>query len=188
MGKHDCLFYSTTKDLYDMVGPFFQQGLAKKEYCMWIVSATSDIDFGKAMLRERIPGLDDHLQKKDIDIIYYKTWYTTSGSFDMAKVLKNWTDKLEDVGKKGYSGIRVSADALWCTDVEWDKLLTYEKTVHDMILQSNITALCAYPMHKVDEIKMLRLGRFHGITIRKKDEALEAMTNSSASDSYYPAY
>jgi hypothetical protein len=50
-GTHLCQFYQSEQDLIDILVPYFRQGLADNEFCMWVTSEPLGTDEAKAALR-----------------------------------------------------------------------------------------------------------------------------------------
>lgn len=71
-GAHFCQFYETRQDLIDVLVPYFQEGLAANEFCMWVTSEPLQVDQAYAALRAAVPDLDEHIEKGQIEILDYK--------------------------------------------------------------------------------------------------------------------
>ena len=56
-GTH-CQFYETKDDLLEVLVPYFKEGLAANESCVWITSDPMSVDEAKVALRAAVPELD----------------------------------------------------------------------------------------------------------------------------------
>jgi len=50
-GTHICLFYETLQDLSDTESLFFNMGLEKREFCVWVVHESIPIEEARDRLR-----------------------------------------------------------------------------------------------------------------------------------------
>jgi len=60
-GTHFCQFYETDQDLIETLVPYFREGLAANEFCMWITSAPLQVDQAAKALRGAVPDLDKYI-------------------------------------------------------------------------------------------------------------------------------
>src|SRR3979411_991527 len=74
-GEHFCLFYETKGDLLEAVVPYFKAGFDKNEFCMWAVSQPLTVAEAGAALRRAVPGFDQYLADRRIEIIPGHEWY-----------------------------------------------------------------------------------------------------------------
>ena len=56
-GTHFCLLHANRAELLETLTPYFAQGLAANEFCMWITSQTLTAAEAEAALRESVPTL-----------------------------------------------------------------------------------------------------------------------------------
>jgi hypothetical protein len=61
-GTHFCQFYETSQDLIEILVPYFKEGLAANEFCMWVTSEPLQVDQATAALRSAVPDLDDYIE------------------------------------------------------------------------------------------------------------------------------
>ena len=54
-GTHFCQFYETGQDLIEILVPYFKEGLASNEFCMWVTSEPLKVDQATAALRTASP-------------------------------------------------------------------------------------------------------------------------------------
>jgi hypothetical protein len=62
-GTHFCQFYATSQDLIEILVPYFKEGLAANEFCMWVTSEPLQVDQATAALRWAVPDLDGYIAK-----------------------------------------------------------------------------------------------------------------------------
>lgn len=167
--KHICLFYSSEKDLLDMIVPFFRTSLEKNELCVWVVSDALGIDKAKSELSKAVKYLDRYFKKGQIEIIPHKDFYGDKDNFNPYKVLQTGLEKGKKVLESGFDGLRVSGDSSSLDKKDWKKLMEYEKTVNESIKDHKIMALCTYVRHEHDLGDTFHVGLHHPFAYTYKD-------------------
>jgi PAS domain S-box-containing protein len=147
-GTHFCQFYATSQDLVETLVPYFRDGLAANEFCMWITSAPLHTTEAMAALREAAPDLEGYLARGQIEILDYSQWYTRAGRFDADTVLQGWMDKLADARQRGFAGLRLTGNTFWLEQANWDDFTRYEEKVNAVISDQRMIALCTYCLEK----------------------------------------
>ena len=61
-GTHFCQFYETGQDLFEILVPYFQEGLKGNEFCMWVTSEPLQVDQAKVALQAAVPDLDQFIE------------------------------------------------------------------------------------------------------------------------------
>lgn len=56
-GTHICLFYETRKDFHDLLVPYFESGLERNEFRVWVTSDL-DVEEAKRAMKKAIPGFN----------------------------------------------------------------------------------------------------------------------------------
>jgi hypothetical protein len=97
-GERLCHFYRSEDELLGLVAPYFQQGLAQGERCLWLagLAASRKARQAIAMLADR-QGSPDQLEVVDDD------WTPD---------LDTWSREEERALAQGYSGLRICGEAL----------------------------------------------------------------------------
>jgi hypothetical protein len=109
-GTHFCLFYETTQDLLDFLGPYFKARLKHKEFCLWIAPELLTKDQALAALRRVLPGLDQYLVEGRTELV---AWYLEMGTFDPERVIKRLVERTRQAISRGYAGMRVNGSDAW---------------------------------------------------------------------------
>ena len=94
-GTHLCQFYETKDDLLEVLVPYFKEGLAANESCIWITSDPMSVEEAKIALRAAVPELEHYLMTGQMEIIPHDEWYLLGGSFKIDAVLAAWCKKAE---------------------------------------------------------------------------------------------
>jgi len=168
MGSHTCLSYESEESLLELLKSFFEQGLKFGELCFWVVPLSLGVKGARKALGKLIKDLDRYIEKGQFELWSYNDIYLRSGVFNLDESLGLLAKKESDVLRRGFTGLRVSGDASWLSDADWDNFLAYEKEADKLISGGQITALCTYPAEKLDSAKLFRLSFFHKLVISKR--------------------
>ena len=71
-GTHFCHFYKT-RDLLDILVPFFRAGIENGELCIWTVFDPLTEESALKALRDAVPDADRRIEASDIQIIPHST-------------------------------------------------------------------------------------------------------------------
>lgn len=167
-GTHFCQFYDTPQDLIDILVPYFKEGLASNEFCMWVTSEPLQVDQATEALRAAVPDLDNYIRRGQIEILDYSQWYTRSGKFSADEVLRGWVDKLNAALKQGYEGLRLTGNTFWLERADWDDFTRYEETIDSVIGQYPMMAICTYSLQKCSVLEILDVVTNHQFALIKR--------------------
>ncbi|AKB48327.1 sensory transduction histidine kinase [Methanosarcina sp. Kolksee] len=176
-GTHFCQFYQTKKELMDIVVPYFKAGLEDNEFCLWVTSQPLEVEEAKEALRRAVPDIDIYLEKKQIEIIPYNSWYLRGESFDFERVLNGWDEKLGEALASGYGGLRVAGNASWLKKGYWDDFGDYEKKLDINIGERQIISLCSYLLSMCSAADTIDLAFNHQFSLIKRKGKWERIEN-----------
>ena len=178
-GTHFCQFFSTKKDLLDILVPYFKAGLENNEYCLWLTSAYLTKEEGIAALKDRIPATALFLESGQIDFIPATEWYFKDGSFDRENTFKAIEKKYAFILAQGYAGLRASGGPFWIDNSnEWAEFRRYEAEVNDHINGLNVIALCTYSSRKCNAAEIHDVVKNHQFCIAKVQNRWESFRTS----------
>jgi len=177
-GTHFCQFYETDQDLIETLVPYFREGLAANEFCMWITSAPLQVDQAAKALRDAVPDLDKYIDNGQIEILDYSQWYTRSGKFSADEVLQGWIEKLRMARERGYEGLRLSGNTFWLEQADWDSFTRYEEAVNNVIGQYRMLAICTYCLPKCSALEILDVVANHQFALIKRSGRWEIIESA----------
>jgi PAS domain S-box-containing protein len=177
-GTHFCQFYQTKQDLIDILVPYFRQGLADNEFCMWITSEPLGVDEATAALRSVVPALDEYIRKGQIEILDFTQWYTPHGRFDADQVLRAWAQKLERALDRGYEGLRLAGTTFWLEDQHWAELIGYEEAINRTIGNHRMLAVCTYSLEKCGAHEVMDVVSNHRCALVKRSGHWQVIESS----------
>ena len=65
--------------------------------------------------------------------------------------------------------MRVTGDLGWYDDATWPSLMEYEMHLNDVIPNARLSAICSYPLDKLDASGMIEVMRHHQLAIVKNN-------------------
>ena len=104
---------------------YFKTGLENNELCIWITSEPLDVEEAKRVTGEAIPCFNTCLKNGQIEIIPYT--YVKNCVLDTKKILNGWFEKIDPVLATGYDGLRLSINAFWLRNKNWNNFIKYGK-------------------------------------------------------------
>jgi PAS domain S-box-containing protein len=177
-GTHFCQFYETSQDLIETLVPYFKEGLAANESCIWVTSEPLHAHQAKAALKKAVPDLEKHIQKGQIEIIDYNKWRTRSGKFSTDEVLQGWVDTLETVLDKGYDGLRLTGDTFLLEPADWENFRRYQEPVNHVINRHKMLVLCTYSLRKCSPTEIIDVVTNHEFALIKRAGRWEIIESS----------
>jgi len=177
-GTHFCQFYQTSQDLVETLVPYFREGLAAREFCMWVTSPPLRVEEAKAALRAAVPDLDDYTARGQIEILDYRDWYMKSGEFRADEVLQGWVDKHDDALRRGYEGLRLSGNTFWLEQTSWDDFAKYEETINNVIGRYRMLAICTYCLEKCGAQEIAEVVATHQFALIKRSGRWQIVESS----------
>jgi PAS domain S-box-containing protein len=180
-GTHLCQFYETSQDLMETIVPYFQEGLAAGELCVWIASAPLQVDQATAVLRAAIPDLDKYINRGQMEILDFSQWCIRSGRFSPDEALQSWAIKLDAALKQGYEGLRLTVNTFLLEKVDWDDFSVYEREMNSIIGRHRMLAICTYPLEKFNALNILDVFAGHQFALVKRSGRWEIIKGDSHS-------
>ncbi len=179
-GTHFCQFYKTRQDLLEILVPYFRQGLADNEFCMWVTSEPVGVEEAKAALAAVEPGLDDFIRQGRIEFLDYRQWYTRGGSFDAERVLQGWVDRLESARARGLEGLRLTGNTFWLERKDWAGFTAYEEAVNRVIGEYRMLALCTYSLERCAALEIMDVLANHRFALVKREGRWQTIESSES--------
>jgi hypothetical protein len=164
---HICAFFNSRDEEYDVLCPFFQEGLQQGEKNLHIISP----DFAEEH-RARLTsgGIDAHACEAcgQLEIVSYTNAYLNAeGRFDKDAMLAA-VDHITGTGRDaGYSRLRIMGNMEWAlSDTPGtEQLIEYEAEVNDVLSRNRQPAVCVYDMAKLSGSMMMDLLRTHPLVL-----------------------
>lgn len=168
-GTHWCQFYQTKQDLLDVLVPYFRQGLADNEFCMWITCAPLEVAEARNALLAIDPTFEEYFRRHQIEILDSAAWYTPTGDFKMEEVLQAGAKKLQEALDRGYDGLRGAGNAHFAVRQDWAALTAYEEIVNRGISKYPALTICTYSLDDCDAAEIMDVMSNHRFSLIKRN-------------------
>jgi|GEM_PF-873996 predicted nuclease of predicted toxin-antitoxin system len=168
-GTHACLIYQHRRDLIDTLVPYLQSGFERDACCVWLTARPLQADAAQKVLARSVKDLDRRLKRGEIQILDARDWYLQDGRFSCSAALNNCIQKGIEAQKRGYEGLFLTGNISWLTGAEWDMFMEYETVVNQVIGNSRIAAICAYPLSACGARELLEVASTHRAAAIRQD-------------------
>ncbi len=168
-GAHVCLFYETPQDLIDVHAGYFAEGLENNEFCTWALSAPVSRSAAINGLTKRIKGFAKHLAAGRIEFVSGYDWYLKGGEFDSLRITAGWHTKLAEAQAKGFVGMRVSGNAFWFEENQWQAFREYEEELDHSLAGHRMIVLCTYSLKASRAVDLLDVARSHNFSLARRN-------------------
>lgn len=164
---HVCAFFNSRDEEYEVLTPFFKEGIDQGEKVFHIVNP-ANLDDHHTRLEHA--GIDTGKCKAcgQLEVVPWQNAYLDeSGTFNKERMLET-VDKVTKGGlAEGYSGMRIMGDMEWVFSGApgSDEILEYEAAVNDVLLRNSQPAVCVYDIAKLSGSMMMDLLRTHPLTL-----------------------
>jgi hypothetical protein len=164
---HICAFFSSKDEEYDVLCPFYREGLDQGEKNLHIVDPAFALEH-----RERLAcaGIDSHAHEAcgRLDVLtWHQGYFNEAGAFDKDRMLAT-LDRLTGAGRDaGYTGVRIMGNMDWALADHpgAETLLEYEVAVNEVLSRNRQPAVCVYDIEKLTGAMMMDLLRTHPLTL-----------------------
>jgi DNA-binding CsgD family transcriptional regulator len=164
-GKHIAIFFGTADDLLEIIGGYFNAGLAGNEKCLWVTSDPLTVDQALAGLSEYIPDLNKQYSRGAVEVLAGEGWYLTDGTLDAERVKRAWLDSADQALQRGFDGLRVVGNAFWLNNNYWESFSDYECDLSSYIRGTRMIILCTYPLDRARASDVLDITKAHDFAI-----------------------
>jgi two-component system, LuxR family, sensor kinase FixL len=178
-GTHFCLLHNSRAELFETLAPYFAQGLAANEFCMWITSQTLTTAEAEAALRECVPSLDEYLASGQMEIVDFHQWYMSDDGFDPDLALLKVAGRLASALERGFGGLRVSASSFSLARDDWKAFVHYEAAIDRIIGSKRILAMCTYSLQKWSMSEIFDVIATHDFAVIKEGGSWKASKSFS---------
>lgn len=177
-GTHLCQFYQTTRDLMEILVPYFEAGLKNNEFCMWVTSPPLTVEEATLALAKEVPGLQHFQENGQILVISYTDWYLKDGRFDEDQVMSGWISMLDHALERGFDGLRTAGNSFQVKDTGWHEFNRYEAAVNSLIATNPMIAICSYSLDKCSSAEIVDVVSTHQFALVKREDKWEMIESS----------
>lgn len=147
--QHVCAFFDSRDEQYEILNPYFQEGLRNGEEVVTIVESAFR-DEHVERLRAGGVGVDEAAASGQMKLLTSEETYAQHGAFAVDRMYAFLEEALRNAETGPYGRIRT------CGDMEWalrnlpgsDELMTYEARVNLLTPRYDCTLLCVYDVNR----------------------------------------
>ena len=177
-GMHICYFYYTPEDYFDILIPYFKQGLRDNECCIWMDTKHIRENEIEKRLKKEIPEYKTYIKSGQFLNLDYRSVYYKGGKLNLKNASDFLLKEVDETLKKGYDGVRLTGDAKWLKRKNWDSFIDYENTIRREIRERKIITLCTYPINKFIKRDILEIANSHSFALFKKKDGYSVIKSS----------
>jgi PAS domain S-box-containing protein len=168
-GTHLCMFYVSSKDLAEVLVPYFKTGLENNEFCIWVCWEPLLRKKAIAEISREVGDLEAYISKGQIEIVDYSKQYTAQGKTGFDEMIEFWIDKERLASERGFEGLRLAGNTYWLEREEWQDFMRYEAKVDEVIRSHRMLAICPYSLDKCNAADALDVMSSHRFALIRRE-------------------
>jgi hypothetical protein len=168
-GLHICHFFQTRHELADALVPYFEAGIDNDERCIWVTSSPLPAQdaFIEASKSEKLTRAVASGQLRIFDAV---EWYGEPKTLNADQVIQRWLGEERGALADGFQGLRITGNTSLVSRISWNRLIEYEKKLHDEIKDRRIIACCSYDREQCGSVEILEVVRCHHGSFDRTDD------------------
>jgi signal transduction histidine kinase/ActR/RegA family two-component response regulator len=177
-GTHICQFYRSRADLEQVLVPYFREGLASGDHCVWVASEPFGVDAARDALARVVPDLAAREARHQIQLFDHADWYARSGG-SQEGVLRLWQRHAQWARESGFRGLRLTGNTYWLDHKHWQGFAEYEAAVHEAFHRMPVLALCSYSVERCTADEVLDVMHNHAFALLRRAGAWEVVRGAT---------
>lgn len=164
---HVCAFFDSRDAEYDVLAPFFKEGIDQGEKNLHIINPT-EVDEHRTRLKNA--GIDVHSCEAcgQLELTPWQGAYLDeNGAFDKNRMLVTVDNVCKAALEAGFPRVRIMGNMDWVfNDIPGgEDILAYEAEVNEVLSRNRQPAVCVYDVAKLSGSMMMDLLRTHPLTL-----------------------
>ena len=149
---HICAFFDTRGEKYNVLAPYFAEGIAQGDHIINIVDAREREAHVHALANADVP-IADAIERGQFQLMTAEETYLKEGTVDLDGMLELLRETLETAQRDG-TAVRTCGEMNWIgrSDMPTETVMAYEARVNEFVPTFQCTLVCVY------EIAQLRSG------------------------------
>jgi hypothetical protein len=144
-GGHLCLIYDNEADQMAAIVPYLQEGLARREHCVYMTNEQTIAQVAAALCRGGLEATDLTRQGR-LEILTAHTTYLRNGRFAPSTMIEFVDTLVSQALHRGFAGLRCTGQMTWALDSDAKELMEYEALLNAVFRKRPVTTLCQYNM------------------------------------------
>jgi hypothetical protein len=163
---HVCAFFNSRDEEYEVLCPFFREGIDGGEKAIHIVNPALVDDH---LRRLTAHGIDAArcLACSQLQVLPWDEAYLDRGAFDQDRMLATVQAAFDQGRADGFSRLRIMGNMGWAfagTPGE-EQLIEYEARVNEVLTRNRQPAICVYDIANLSGTLMMDILRSHPLTL-----------------------
>jgi hypothetical protein len=163
---HVCGFFNSRDEQFDVLLPFFTEGIAEKAKLVNIVNPRLRADHERRLAAAGL-DVDAHIACGQLEVLDWDAVYLQGGHFDSQRMLGS-VDAVFAAGREaGYDRMRITGEMGWALEGHpgSEQLIEYEVRVNMVLTRSRQPAVCIYDAAQLSGSMMMDILRAHPLTL-----------------------
>lgn len=154
---HLCLLHKDEAERIAALVPFFRNGLARGERCIYIGDAPPNDAGFETLIRD------------GLSVLGTGDAYLKDGRFDLERMLGLFRELADPAGREGMATLRVAGEASWVLAgaAGTERFFEYESRVNDLFAELEVLALCLYDRKLFSPGHLRSVLRTHPLVIHR---------------------
>ena len=165
---HICAFFDSRAEQYEILAPYYKEGIDDGEQVITIVDPDGVADHEKRMRDHGIP-VQDALDTGALKIYTSEETYLAGGSFAAQRMYDTLQGALAVAQRQGFR-VRTSGLMDWTYHghAGTEQLMEYEARVNVLLPIYDCTLLCVYDLDRLDARKLMDILTTHPFVIHRR--------------------
>jgi len=158
---HICAFFDSRREEYDVLSPYYREGIELDEEVITIVDAHRHRDHC-AQIAARGIDVDDAMHTGRLKVFTAEETYMKGGKFGAVRMYELLQGALADAKAKGHR-VRTSGVMDWALHgaAGTEELMEYESRVNFLVPTYECTLLCVYDVNEINGRMMMEILQTH---------------------------
>jgi signal transduction histidine kinase len=166
-GQHLCLLYDSPADTWDTIVPYFRDGLARGEQCLFVGDADSTRESTLALAGAGI-DIDRETHRGALGISTACESGILGGDFQPRAELGHLESAVARALSQGFPGVRFSGEAphaLYGSRYEERDVVEFETLLNDTIVRYGLVGICRYDLRRWPPALIRQVLRVHPLAV-----------------------
>ena len=166
---HICAFFDSQAEQYEILAPYYQEGIEQGEQVVTIVDRGQVADHEQRLRRHGI-AVDEALANGRLKIYASEDTYTIGGGFAAERMYDVLQGALARAQREGWR-VRTSGVMDWAYrgHAGTEQLMEYEARVNVLLPIYDCTLLCVYDLDRLDARKVMDVLATHPFVIHRRE-------------------
>lgn len=147
--RHICAFFDSRKEMYDVLNPYFREGIELGDAVVTILESSAHDDHVKRMQKGGVP-VQDAIRRGQLKVVSSEQTYLQDNVFVADRMCSTLEGVLNGAAQGGFESVRTFGDMEWALKSlpGTEDLMIYEAKVTRLAYKHDCTLLCCYDANR----------------------------------------